>query len=284
MHLAPRPTWVRMNEGEVTQILINLALNARDAMPHGGVLAISTAVVALDEHAAETLRLAAGEYVSLEIRDSGSGMTTETRAHAFDRFFTTKADGRGSGLGLASVKRVVQQNGGSIDVRSMPGAGSRFTILLPLAKAAGATAPEPSSEDVLRARPGERILVAEDEPVVRDIVASLLRGLGYQTIEVASAQDALTTALNESVDVVLADVDLPDMNGHDLAVRLTERAPAARVLFMSGFNEETVARGSGAFLQKPFTRTALGRKLRTILDEARSDPTAAKSDKPADAK
>jgi signal transduction histidine kinase len=145
MRLAPRTTWVPLSDGEVTQILVNLALNARDAMPHGGILGISTAVVAFDQRTGETARLPAGEYVSLEIRDTGSGMTPETRAHAFDHFFTTKGDGRGAGLGLASVKRIVQQSGGMVDIRSMPGAGTRFTILLPLTepavKVAAAAAP-----------------------------------------------------------------------------------------------------------------------------------------------
>ena len=270
MQLAPHMTWVPMNDGEVTRILVNLALNARDAMPHGGVLGISTTAITLDERAGETLRLPAGKYVSLDVRDSGSGMTAETRAHAFDRFFTTKSDGRGSGLGLASVKRIVQQCGGSVEIRSVPGTGTRFTILLPVVDAPTVDAADASADAAMRARPGERVLVAEDEPVVRDIVGSLLRDLGYDIVEAASAEEALLTATDQRVDLVLADVDLPDMSGRDLAERLAHQSPATRVLFMSGFAEDLENRGSGAFLQKPFTGATLGRKIRDVLDRARS--------------
>lgn len=277
MQLVPDTTWVAMSDGEVTQILINLALNARDAMPHGGVLGIATTLVTLDERSAETRRLAAGNYVSLEIRDTGSGMTAETRAHAFDRFFTTKADGRGTGLGLASVKRIVQQSGGTVDIRSMPGAGTRFTMLLPMTEPPAHGAAEAANEGVARARAGERVLVAEDEPVVRDIIASLLRGLGYHAIEASSAEEALATSLDQPVDLVLADVDLPDMSGRDLAERLAERSPATRVLFMSGFDDDAAGRASGAFLQKPFTGSTLGRRIRDLLDQAAGNRRAGTS-------
>ena len=267
MRRSPEAIWVPLNDGEVTQILINLALNARDAMPDGGVLSVATSMVAFDERAAETLRLAPGEYVSIEVRDTGSGMSPETRARAFDRFFTTKSEERGGGLGLASVKRVVQQSGGTIDVRSMPGSGTRFTILLPVAEAPAA-ASSAAHEASTRARAGERVLIAEDEPVVRDIVASLLRDLGYETIDAASAAEALDIAVNQRIDLLLADVDLPDMSGRDLAERLAARAPVTRVLFMSGFNDERAAglHVDAAFLQKPFTGSALGRKVRDVLD------------------
>jgi CheY-like chemotaxis protein len=270
LQLAPHAMWVPMNDGEVTQILVNLGLNARDAMPDGGVLGVSTTAIALDERAGETLRLPAGTYVSLEVRDSGSGMSAETRAQAFDRFFTTKPNGRGAGLGLASVKRVIQRSGGTVDIRSVPGVGTRFTILLPVVDAPAQEAMEASAHAALRARPGERVLVAEDEPVVRDIVGSLLRDLGYDIVEVSTAEAALSTAHDERVDLVLVDVDLPDMNGRDLAARLKERSPATPVVFMSGFADEPESRGNDVFLQKPFTRVALGRKVREVLDQAGS--------------
>jgi CheY-like chemotaxis protein len=168
------------------------------------------------------------------------------------------------------VKRVIQQSGGTVDIRSVPGAGTRFTILLPVVDAPAGHVVDASANTALRARPGERVLIAEDEPVVRDIVGSLLRDLGYDVVEVSTAEAALSTARNERMDLVLVDVDLPDMNGRDLAARLAEQSPAARVLFMSGFAEEPVGRGKDAFLQKPFTRAALGRTIRDVLDQAGS--------------
>jgi CheY-like chemotaxis protein len=270
MRLGARNAWVPMSDGQISQVLINLALNARDAMPDGGVFTISTGVLALDATAAATHRLPAGEYVDLEVRDNGSGMDAETRAHAFERFFTTKAAGRGTGLGLPSVKRVVEWCGGTIDLRSVPGHGTRFTILLPLVDEPPPHDLPADDQSMLRAHAGETVMVAEDEPVVREIVASLLRGLGYDTLEAASAEEALAALSAHRIDVLVSDIDLPDLNGVELAGRLAAKSPATKVLFMSGYGDEGslpsgIPHGS-AFMQKPFTGPALAQKVRDMLD------------------
>jgi CheY-like chemotaxis protein len=278
MHVTPRQTWVPLSEGEITQVLINLALNARDAMPEGGVLTISTDVVDLDASVATPHRLTPGEYVTFEVRDNGAGMSPETRARAFDRFFSTKPPGRGSGLGLASVKRVVERCGGAIDLHSTSGEGTRFTMLLPLIGTPPPSDAPREDEAVVRAHPGETVLVAEDEPVVRDIVASILRTLGYDTLEASSAEEALAVANRQRIDLLVADVDLPGLSGVELADRLAGDSPGTKVLFMSGYGDEgslpsNVVRAS-AFMQKPFTGRTLGQKVRDVLDMTRSPSSA----------
>jgi two-component system cell cycle sensor histidine kinase/response regulator CckA len=278
LRLSPRKTWVPMSEGQASQVLTNLALNARDAMPDGGVLTILTNVFTLDAKAAATHRLPPGDYVDLEVRDTGSGMTPETSARAFDRFFTTKAPGKGTGLGLASVKRVVEWCGGSIDLRSVVGHGTRFTILLPLVdEPASGDSPKPDDQ-ALHARPGEAVMVVEDDPLVRDIVASILCALGYKTFEASSAAEALAKAGAQRLDLIVTDLDLPDLNGGELAAQLATTAPETRVLFMSGYGDEASlpsgVRNAGAFMQKPFTRRTLGEKVRGLLDApATANPT-----------
>jgi CheY-like chemotaxis protein len=259
--------WVPMNEGAATQILINLALNARDAMPQGGELSISSRVWSRDDPAAP--RLPADRCVEVEICDTGTGMTAEARALAFVRSFTTKP-GRGSGLGLISVHRIVQASGGTIAVRSTPGTGTRFTMLFPVADGPQTSTTGQPRHDEVRARAGETVLVAEDEPAVRDIVAAQLRGLGYDTIDVASAEQALQVAAGQRIDLLVVDLDLPDMNGRQLAERLVATASTTRVLFMSGFSDDAapLAGAKTGFLQKPFTGSVLGRTVRDILDRA----------------
>jgi two-component system, cell cycle sensor histidine kinase and response regulator CckA len=278
MRLSSHKTWVPMSDGQVSQVLTNLVLNARDAMPRGGVIAILTDTLTLDATAAATHRLPPGYYVDLEVRDTGSGMTSETRARAFDRFFTTKAPGKGTGLGLASVKRVVEWCGGTIDLRSIPGRGTRFTMLLPLVDEPKSGDSPDADEQGLRARPGEAIMVVEDDPVVRDIVASILSALGYETFEAASATEALARASSQRLDLVITDLDLPDLHGGALAARLEAAAPGTKVLFMSGYGDETSlpsgVHEAGAFLQKPFTSRALGERVRALIDDPAIGPPA----------
>jgi CheY-like chemotaxis protein len=268
--LSEARVWVPMGDGEVTQVLINLALNARDAMPNGGVLSISTIIVGNEAGAAGTNSPLPGDYVRLEVRDNGSGMDSETRARAFDRRFSTKPGGRGSGLGLASVKRVVERCGGSIELGSAPGRGTRVTMLLPVVDGGSAPESPAADEPSLHARPGETVMVAEDEPVVRDIVASILRALGYETIEVGSAEEVLKATSARRIDLLVADIDLPDVNGIELGARLATSSPGTRVLFMSGYGDEgSVPHDvlhAAMFLQKPFTGFTLGQKVRAMLD------------------
>ena len=270
MRLSSRRTWVPMSEGQVSQVVTNLVLNARDAMPRGGLITIVTDTLTLDGPAAATHRLPPGDYVDLEVRDNGAGMTLETRARAFDRFFTTKAPGKGTGLGLASVKRVVEWCGGTIDVRSIQGRGTRFTMLLPLVGEPKVGDAPASDERGLRARPGEAVMVVEDDPVIRDIVASILAALGYRTAEAPSGKEALARVSEQRLDLVITDLDLPDVHGGELAARLEAAAPGTKVLFMSGYGDEgslpSGALEAGAFLQKPFTSRTLGEKVRGLLD------------------
>jgi len=267
------PAWVRMHEGEVGQVLINLAINARDAMPDGGVLTVTTGRLTLDEAGAARRGLAAGTYVTLQVGDSGFGMTEDVRARAFERFFSTKPAGRGTGLGLASVADVVRMRHGAIEMRSEPGEGTEVTILLPLVSPdAGRLPARGGDAPVQRARPGERVLVVEDDPVVRDIVGSILRELGYETAEACSGADALARAGagDRPFDLLVTDLALPDIPGEELAGRMAEACPATKVLFISGYADQAAPPAhdtAGApFLQKPFSGRVLGRKVREVLD------------------
>jgi two-component system, cell cycle sensor histidine kinase and response regulator CckA len=260
--------WVPLAPSEIAQIILNLALNARDAMPDGGRLTITAAPLRLDEQSANTLRLPPGDYVHLEVRDTGHGMSAETRARAFEAFFTTK-DHDGTGLGLASVHHLAQRCGGTVDLRSVPGQGTRVSLLLPTcappARHDDATVPDVT----LRARPGERVLVVDDEPDVRELVAAMLRAFGYDTREAASGAEAIRSAAAHPVDLLVADVDLPDMPGVELATRMRHDAGSPRVLLVSGYVEVPAGNGSTApleFLKKPFSGSTLARKVRDVLD------------------
>ncbi len=259
----------RIDPGQIEQVVMNLAVNAREAMPTGGRLTIGTARLEADE---ATVGLLPGSYVMLTFADTGAGMDEQTRKHAFEPFFTTKT--RGTGLGLATVYGIVKQAGGEIEVESAPGHGTVFRIFLPRTR-------KPSKDKAgsipRRPRKGsETILLVEDEEHVRTLAHTMLTRLGYHVLEAGDAGEALEiwNANRDSIDLLLTDVIMPQTSGRDLAAQLTAVRPGLRVLYMSGYTDEVIERhGIGrddrAFLQKPFTRESLGLKVRGVLDAAR---------------
>jgi two-component system cell cycle sensor histidine kinase/response regulator CckA len=264
---------VRADPGQIEQVILNLALNARDAMPRGGTLSIETANVELDAaYASDHPGAAAGKHVMLAISDTGIGMDRAVQERVFEPFYTTKELGKGTGLGLATVYGIVKQSGGSIFVYSEPEHGTTFKILLPcsdLAVEAAAVQPHLARE------PGgnETILLVEDQPEVRAVARAVLTRHGYTVLEASQGEEALRIEQNhhESIHLLLTDVVMPAMSGRELARRLLERRPDVRVLYTSGYTDAIVHHGvieSGvAFIQKPFTPTSLLRRLREVLDE-----------------
>jgi PAS domain S-box-containing protein len=276
MDLDPALPRVHMDEGHIEQILINLAVNARDAMPQGGRLTIRTAVMTLDGGHALARVLPPGQYARLEVSDSGTGMTAAVKARAFEPFFTTKARGQGTGLGLATVYGIVRQSGGHIEIISEPGHGTTFQILLPAVASTGeAPAAAPVDTPPAVAKGGETILVVEDEPAVRDIVVSMLQALGYRVHSAARPDDAIRIAemAEGRIDALITDVVMPGIGGRQLVEQLWLLRPDLRVIFMSGYTDDAmlrhgVAHADVSFLQKPFTKKMLARKLREVLDRA----------------
>jgi signal transduction histidine kinase len=265
--LAPDLGAVRVDPGQVEQVLVNLAVNARDAMPDGGRLTISTANV----DAAETADLSAGRHVLIEVTDTGTGMDAETLARAFEPFFTTKERGKGTGLGLASVYGIVRQSGGQISVSSTPGAGTTFRIYLPRVDAPVDAARE--ARPVTAPATGtETVLVAEDEQIVRVLIRKVLEQAGYTVLLAGSGAEALQLAERHTVAIhlLVTDVVMPGMNGRELARRLLERRPKTKVLYLSGYADDAVERHGvldpgTAFMQKPFSPSALATRVREVL-------------------
>lgn len=264
---------VEIDPGAVEQVLMNLVVNAREAMPEGGVLTIETANITLDEaYAREHPEVVPGDFVVLAVSDTGTGMTEEVRARAFEPFFTTKPHGIGTGLGLASVYGIVKQAGGHIWLYSEPGRGTSVKIYLPRSRKA--TGSLPKRDEARRAKGGtETILVVEDEVSVRRTIVRSLREAGYQVIETTNGMDALAKvrALDGCIDLLLTDVIMPQMGGQELALRMRERFPELRILYMSGYTENAIVHHGVlepdlVFLQKPFLPTTLLRRVREILD------------------
>ena len=263
---------VRIDPGQMEQVIMNLAVNARDAMPRGGRLVVETGSVHLvEDEVRQRIGLSAGDYVVLSVSDDGSGMTAEVQARLFDPFFTTKAAGKGTGLGLSTVYGIVKQANGEISVYSELGKGSVFRIYLPATSdAAAATAGEPA------ASPSERgtgtLLIVEDEPLVRSMATRVLRIAGYTVLTAGDGAEALRVAGERSrpVDLLVTDVVMPQIGGEDLAARLRALWPGLLVLYISGYTERGFAsRGlapGSAFLQKPFTPAALAHRVRELLD------------------
>lgn len=263
---------VRIDPGQLDQILINLAVNARDAMPAGGQLTIETANVVLDPvYCRQHSKLVPGPYVRLTMTDTGVGMSAEVRRHLFEPFFTTKEVGRGTGLGLATVYGAVKQNGGHIEVYSEPGQGAIFTIYLPLVdEIVAPPLPEHSSGEV---RGGEELLLVEDDHAIRTLAESFLTGLGYKVHAFASGNDALAAlgALPESITLLVTDMVMPGIDGKALADQCRHDRPAMKVLFTSGHTQDAgfqcrVLDRSIDFLPKPYSPEELARRVREALD------------------
>jgi two-component system, cell cycle sensor histidine kinase and response regulator CckA len=270
---------VKADPGQLDQVLLNLALNARDAMPNGGTLTIETMNVAVDERHATAKGLEPvepGRYAALIVTDTGTGMDRDTLEHIFEPFFTTKEVGEGTGLGLATVYGIVKQSGGFVSVHSEPGHGTSFRIYLPLAGVTGEAERTPAPSDLEGGT--ESILVAEDEPAVRAIVARLLRGYGYTVLEARDGFHALELAEGAPAppDLLIADVVMPGMGGKQLAEALAARWSGIAVLFISGYaGLDAIRRGlmdeGGEFMQKPLDPDTVAKKVRRVLD-ARSMP------------
>ncbi len=266
---------VQADPGRLTQVLLNLAANARDAMPAGGRLRIETRDEDLgDDYPRCVPEARAGPHVLLSVADTGGGMDEETRSHLFEPFFTTKAWGRGTGLGLPTVYGIVRQSGGHVEVDSRPGQGTEFRIYLPRVSAAPApSAPAAAAGAIPSARGGETVLLAEDEEDVRDLARRMLEAKGYAVLEAADGERALAVARAHAqpIHLLLTDVVMPVMGGRDLAAALLGDRPGIRVLFMSGYTDDAVVRHGvvdleAGFLQKPFGSADLLRKVRETLD------------------
>jgi signal transduction histidine kinase/CheY-like chemotaxis protein len=277
---------VRVDPGQLEQVLVNLAVNARDAMPSGGRLTIATSSAAVGESVASHHGdVAPGEFVRLTVSDDGMGMDGRVLAHLFEPFFTTKEHGKGTGLGLSMVYGIVRQSRGFVEVTSSPGAGARFDVFLP-AELSAAT-PLDAAPRARRTRPpGPRgtVLVAEDEVQVRMLLKSQLTSEGYQVLTASDGRDALEVASRHAgpIDLLLSDVVMPVMSGPELAQRFRAARPDAAVVFMSGYAEETVAgRGeiesAAGFVQKPYQIPELTALLRQVLDGRRAAAAAARA-------
>jgi two-component system cell cycle sensor histidine kinase/response regulator CckA len=270
--LEPALRLMRGDVGLVSQVLMNLAVNARDAMPVGGRLTIATRNVDLDEAYAHAHPGAVpGPYVSLVVSDTGTGMSPEVQARAFEPFFTTKSVGRGSGLGLAVVHGIVEQSGARIELESEAGSGTTFTIHFPAVE--DRTPPRPPAAGESLAGSG-RILLVEDEEGVRKLARMILERQGYTVVEAASGEDALRLLDQDRgpLDLLVTDVVMPGIDGGDVAQAVTRRFPSAKVLYLSGYTSDAVVRygiqhHEVAFLQKPFSATSLAAKVRDVLLE-----------------
>jgi CheY-like chemotaxis protein len=263
---------VRVDPGQLEQVLLNLVANARDAMPSGGVLRLRTRHMTLTSAAARTIPEARpGQYLALEVEDTGVGMTPEVQARIFEPFFTTKPHGSGTGLGLAMCYGIVRQADGLMLVDSEPGRGARFSVLLPR-EGNGAEAGVVSAAPILV--PGrETVLLVEDDPTVRVVTGRILRELGYTVLEAGSAAEARAVAAAAAgrIDLLLTDVVMPGGSGRELAQALTQTRPGLPVVFMSGYTADVILRQGivqekVTLLSKPFTADALADTLRKALD------------------
>lgn len=256
VELAPELRPVEADPGLISQVLMNLVINSRDAMPRGGRLTLATRN--------------AGANVVLSVSDTGEGISSEVMAHLFEPFFTTKGPGQGTGLGLSTVHGIVKSSGGEIEVVSQPGRGATFEISLP-----AIDLPCPaliSSQDfAVKSRGSETILLVEDEGSLRALFNTVLQTLGYRVLQASGGARALELCQKAPVDLVVTDVVLPEMGGRELVENLTRLRPGLKVLFMSGYTDDAVVRrgvlqAEVAFLQKPFTMAALGDRVRQLLD------------------
>jgi CheY-like chemotaxis protein len=273
---------VTADPGTLEQVIVNLAVNARDAMPRGGTLTITTGDVTVNAAAAANRPgLRPGRYALLTVADTGHGMDAATKARIFEPFFTTKEIGKGTGLGLATVYGNVTSSGGHIDVQSELGRGTVFRVLWPLSS--GPVKPASNPDLSLPIRGGaETILLVEDEESVRGLAAKLLTGYGYRVIEARDGSEAEQISRQEGdyLHLMVTDVVMPGISGLELATRLAAVRPKMKVLFMSGYTDDAIVRrgvlaDDAAFLQKPFTGEVLARRVREVLDQPAEEPEAA---------
>jgi CheY-like chemotaxis protein len=276
---APDVGPVLVDRGQLEQVIVNLALNARDAMRSGGTLTLATSEVLLGDDTVRERGVAVrpGRYAQLTVTDDGSGMDDETRRRAFEPFFTTKPVGQGTGLGLSTVYGIVKQSGGYVWIDSAPGRGTTVTVQLPVNRRAAAVGTPVSSTGAADGQ--ETILIVEDEGLVRRMAARALEEHGYTVLEAEHGRDAqeLLGRPDVRVDAVITDLVMPELNGNELGRWLRARYPELPVLYTSGYTDSDVLeRGlleaSAPFLQKPFTPDALARHVREMLDAARPHP------------
>jgi len=272
--LDPAAGHIKADPGQIEQVIMNLAVNARDAMPKGGKLTVTTANTTLDKnHLKNFPDMGAGDYVMLAIADTGTGMSEEVKAHLFEPFFTTKPPGTGTGLGLATCFGIVKQNTGHINVHSELGSGTTFKIYFPQVQ----SAIEPlrvRNQPTEAAGGNETVLLVEDEPVVRELAVATLREKGYTVVEAGNGEEGLRLAQQHDgkIDLVLTDVVMPVMGGKEMADALRTSHPDTKVLFTSGYTEDAlghhgVLRPGILFLPKPYLTATLARKVREVLDE-----------------
>ena len=273
--LSPSLSRVKADPGQIEQVIVNLAVNARDAMPDGGRITVETADAELSpSYAAVHSEVRPGPHVLLSVTDTGHGMSDETQAHLFEPFFTTKEKGKGTGLGLATVYGIVQQSGGHIRVNSAADRGSTFLMYLPKVET-----PEDGAQGADRSLPPhpspgtETVLLAEDEEAVRRLAREILSGNGYKVLEAGSGYEALllSEAHRGEIHLLLTDVSMPKMSGRELTERIRPLRPDLRVLYMSGYTDDAILRDSILeeeipYLQKPFSPEGLARKVREVLD------------------
>lgn len=275
----PNVGLVKADIGQVQQVLMNLVVNARDAMPKGGTLTLETANVVLDsEYARLNSDVSPGEYVLLAVSDNGMGMSSEVKARIFEPFFTTKAPGSGTGLGLATCHGIVKQSGGHIAVYSEFGHGTTFKVYLPRATELQEDA-VPRGESPELQGGSETVLLVEDEPVVRELGALVLSSLGYRVFEASNGREAITLIeqrRDNPFQLVVTDVVMPEMGGRELAQRLRELSPGTRLLYSSGYTHDAIEKTDLLeeginFLQKPYTMSVLAGKIREVLDHGKQD-------------
>jgi CheY-like chemotaxis protein len=262
---------VKADPGQIEQVVLNLAVNSRDAMPSGGRLIISTAGRRLEGSHARVHGIPDGQYCAISISDNGIGIPSEVLPHIFEPFFTTKPAGKGTGLGLSTVYGIVQQSGGAIQPYSEKDLGTTMTVFLPAAGAAAADAVAPT--DLARMTGTETVLIAEDDPNVLNLISESLMTHGFEVLTAENGEAALEEIQSgeRRIDVLVTDVVMPGISGRALAVRAAESIPDLKVLFMSGYTEEVIqhhgiSSSNVAFLQKPFAPGDLVRKVRHLLD------------------
>jgi two-component system cell cycle sensor histidine kinase/response regulator CckA len=258
---------IEADRGQIEQVLLNLAVNARDAMPHGGTLTIATNPADFDaSYTTAHPGTAPGRYAELTVADTGTGMSEEVAAHLFEPFFTTKPQDKGTGLGLSTVYGIVTQAGGGISIDTVEGSGTTFRLCFPAVTEAPATAADPASRVPGR---GEVILVVDDEPAVLEVTSRILRQNGYTTLQAATYEQALSLAATHDLQLLLTDSVMPRMSGQTLAERITQTRPGLPVVYMSGYSETTSPHGAGrpgtGRIQKPFNSRTLLETIHIVL-------------------